>query len=301
MRTLQACPGCGGTRLRAYSFTPESERTNDIHFAQTHCRSCDLVFSNPVAEPDELESYYRSAYYQEEGPFYTRDHPGMREIMAAWERDEAAGLRQSVLPYVTGGRLFEIGAGYGRLLAGARKLGFAVAGVEASEHASRFAREVMGLDEVREGMFDPQAWPAGSFDVVYAFHVIEHVLDLHAFVDGIDHLLRPGGLVVLGTENHHNAWVPLRRVRSWLKGRRLPEFQTSNHHTFYFSDRSLVALMQRHRFSVLRSLVYTHSLAVKLPNYRFRSWRSTLAFYAMHYADEGTGRGNRLLVWARKK
>ncbi len=59
-----------------------------------------------------------------------------------------------MLPYVSGGRFFEIGAAYGAMLAGARELGFAVAGVEPSAAAARVAREVLGLD-VRQGMFDP--------------------------------------------------------------------------------------------------------------------------------------------------
>jgi 2-polyprenyl-3-methyl-5-hydroxy-6-metoxy-1,4-benzoquinol methylase len=286
--------------LRAYSFTPEAERRGDIHFAQRRCRGCDLVFSDPVAEPDELERYYRTQYYEESGREYSAAQPNLAELIGAWERDEAAGLRESVLPYVPGGSFLEIGAGYGRLLAGARALGFSVAGVEPSERAARFAREVMRLDGVRQGVFDAREWPPAAFDVIYSHHVIEHVADLQAFVDGMHRLLKPHGLVVIGTENHHNAWVLTRRVRSWLKGRRLPEFQTSNHHTFYFSDRSLAAVLERHGFDVIKRRVYTHSLAEKLPHYRFRSWRSKAAFFALHYGDVWTGRGGRLLMWARK-
>jgi hypothetical protein len=80
--------------------------------------------------------------------------------------------------------------------------------------------------------------------------VIEHVADLHAFASGMFRILKPGGLAVVGTENHHNVWVMTRGLRSWLKGRRLPEFQTADHHTFYFSDRSLTRLLERHGFVV---------------------------------------------------
>jgi SAM-dependent methyltransferase len=205
-----------------------------------------------------------------------------------------------VLPYVTGGAFFEIGAGYGALLEGARQLGFRVAGVEPSEEAASFAQNVLGLDGMKCGTFRPAEWPAASFDVIYSYQVIEHMPDLHEFVGGIAQMLKPGGLTVIGTENHHNAWVMVRRLRSWLKGRRLPEFQTASHHTVYFSDRSLCRLVERHGLSVERCLVYTHALAEKLPGYRFRHWWSKLAFYLIHYADEWTGRGGRLLVWCRK-
>jgi 2-polyprenyl-3-methyl-5-hydroxy-6-metoxy-1,4-benzoquinol methylase len=270
-----------------------------MHFAQSRCRVCDLVFSNPVAEPGELQRFYESSYYETHERVYDPARPDLEELVRARGLSEADGLRRSVLPYVASGTFFEIGAGFGGLLDGARRLGFTVAGIEPSDRAARFGREVLGLEGLRHGVFDSSEWPAASCDVIYSFQVIEHVSDLHEFVGGIRKMLKPGGLAVIGTENHHNAWVVVRRVRSWLKGRRLPEFQTASHHTFYFSDRSLRWLVEMHGLRVVRCLVYTASLAEKRPHYHFRAWYSKLAFYALHYADAWTGRGNRLLVWCR--
>lgn len=300
MNPVTACPACCSRSLRPFSLTVESERNGELHFAQTRCRACDLVFSNPVADEAELERFYRSCYYEDHEQVYSARRPDLEAIVRERAEGEARGLRRSVLPYVQSGTFFEIGCGHGGLLAGARLLGFKVAGVEPSEAAARFAREVMGLDEVRQGVFDARDWPAGFCDVVYSFQVIEHVTAIHRFIDGMFRILKPGGLAVIGTENHHNAWVAVRRIRSWLRGRRLPEFQTAAHHTFYFSDRSLCALLTRHDFAVVRCLVYTPSIAEKLPHYRFRTPLSRLAFYGLHYADAWTGRGGRVLVWCRK-
>jgi 2-polyprenyl-3-methyl-5-hydroxy-6-metoxy-1,4-benzoquinol methylase len=300
MKSLDHCPSCGGTSLRPFAWTVESERNGDMHYGQTRCRDCDLVFSNPVAEAEELDRFYRTEYYEEHERVYKAHDPNIERLVRDRARHEADGLKGAVLPYVQGGVFFEIGAGYGALLEGARRLGFRVAGVEPSEHAASFARTILGLDCVKCGPFRASEWPAASVDVVYSFQVIEHVPDLHEFVGGIARMLKPGGVTVIGTENHHNAWVMARRARSWLKGRRLPEFQTANHHTVYFSDRSLRRLVERHGLRVERCLVYTPSLAEKLPGYRFRAWYSKLAFYLLHYADEWTGRGGRLLVWGRK-
>jgi 2-polyprenyl-3-methyl-5-hydroxy-6-metoxy-1,4-benzoquinol methylase len=300
MKAVVECPGCGGTSFRPFSFTIEAERGHDMHFAQTRCLDCDLVFSDPVADRDELERFYQSTYYEHLEPEYNPARPDLEEIVRARARGEAEGLRGSVLPYVTSGTFFEIGAGFGPLLDGARQLGFEVAGIEPSDQAARFGREVMGLDGLRHGLFDPSEWPASFCDVIYSYMVIEHVSDLHEFAGGMYKMLKPGGLAIVGTENHHNVWVMVRRVRSWLKGRRLPEFQTASHHTFYFSDKSLCRLLERHGLQIVRCLVYTHSLAEKRPRYHFRTWYSKLAFYAMHYADVWTGRGGRLLVWCRK-
>jgi 2-polyprenyl-3-methyl-5-hydroxy-6-metoxy-1,4-benzoquinol methylase len=300
MKAVDRCPACDGRVFQPFSFTVESERNGAMHFAQTRCRDCDLVFANPVAEPDELERFYRAEYYEEHEQVYNANKPDLEQIIRDRALGEAEGLRRSVLPYVPDGRFFEIGAGHGALLAGARQLGFSVAGIEPSVHAASFAQDVLGLTEVRCGVFNAADWPAATCDVIYSFQVIEHVSNLHEFVGGIARMLKPGGLTIIGTENHHNAWVRVRRARSWLKGRSLPEFQTASHHTFYFSDRSLCRLVERHGLRVEKCLVYTPSLALKLPHYHFRHWYSKLGFYLLHYADEWTGRGGRLLVWCRK-
>ncbi len=136
--------------------------------------------------------------------------------------------------------------------------------------------------------------------MVYSHHVIEHVRDLRPFVRGIRRLLKPGGLTVIGTEHRHNAWVTTRRVRSWLHGRLLPEFQTASEHTLYFCHHSLAAVLRLEGFEIVCTLVYTHSLAEKLRHARFRTPLSRVAFYSLHYPDVRTGRGNRLLIWARR-
>jgi 2-polyprenyl-3-methyl-5-hydroxy-6-metoxy-1,4-benzoquinol methylase len=300
MMMLTACPVCDSTALKPFSFTVEAERNGAMHFAQSRCRGCDLVFSNPMADDAELERYYRASYYEDHETVYNVNRPDIERLIQERAIGEARGLKSSVLPFVQSGLFFEIGAGYGALLAGARKLGFEVAGVEPSERAARLGREVMGLENLHAGMFDADDWPASSCDVIYSFQVIEHVTDLHAFAGGTFRMLKPGGLMVVGTENHHNVWVNVRRVRSWLKGRRLPEFQTADHHTYYFSGRSLSALLARHGFTIVKCHVYTPPLAEKLASARFRSPLSKLAFYAMHYADAWTGRGGRVLVWCRK-
>jgi SAM-dependent methyltransferase len=300
MTTLTSCPSCGSTTLRPYSLTPAEERNGDMHYSQTRCRTCDLVFTNPVCDTGELERFYRGEYYEEHEAQYNAHDPRLEQLVRERAASEARGLAESVLPFVAAGRFFEIGAGYGALLAGARSLGFSVAGVEPSARAAAFGRQVLGLDGLRHGMFEPAEWPESAFDVIYSFQVIEHVPDLNAFAGGVARLLRPGGLAVIGTENHHNVWTVIRRVRSWTRRRWLPEFQTATHHTFYFCDHSLRALVERHGLTVQRSLVYTPPLAHKLAHSHFRHWYSRVACYLMHFADAWTGRGGRVLVWCRK-
>ncbi len=75
-----------------------------------------------------------------------------------------------------------------------------VAGIEVGEGPRERAR-ARGYD-VREGDLE-QHWPFDddSFDVVHANQVIEHVRRLDHFLEESVRVLRPGGLLVLCTEN----------------------------------------------------------------------------------------------------
>lgn len=301
MQTLTACPACGSQSLLSYACTVPAQRANTMHFAQSRCRNCDVVFSNPVVEQFELERFYGDQYYEHKEHRYNANSPDLEKLVLQRAGQEVEGLKSIVVPYVSSGRFFEIGAGHGSLLYAARRLGFEVAGVEPSASAVKFGQECLGLSELRKGVFKPSDWRAESFDVVYAYHVIEHVLDLQTFVAGIHRVLKPGGIAVIGTENHHNTWVQYRTIRSWLKGRLLPEFQTADHHTFYFCNHSLGRLLQQHGLEIKKCLVYTHSLEEKLRNAHFRSILTKGFFYLLHYGDAWTGRGNRLLLWCSKR
>ena len=69
-----------------------------------------------------------------------------------------------------------------------------------------------------------------SFDIVFFNHVIEHIPDDMAALRTVQRILRPGGIVVLGTPNEGAWW--------WqLAYRRAPEVRaTTDHVHFYTSD-----------------------------------------------------------------
>lgn len=300
MRQLDACPACGSHGIRAYSLVPVAERSGNVHYAQSFCRECDLVFSNPVAEPSDLERYYRDEYYQNVETVYCAASPDLKDRVLARVVEAEQGLREMVLPYRSGGVFFEIGSGWGPILVAARRLGFEVAGVEPSEPAVEFARRELGLEGVKCALFDPKDWPAEWADVVYSHHTIEHVLDIDGFVAGIFRILKPGGIAVIGTENHRCFFWDSRRLMWRLKGSLMREFVTSHDHTYVFSRKSLCRLMQPAGLEVFKTWIYTKSLAEKHGNSRFRSIFTKGWAYGLHYLDVFFRRGGRIYIWCRK-
>ena len=97
----------------------------------------------------------------------------------------------------------DVGCGAGLLCEPLARLGAEVTGVDAAPEnvaAAAVHAEGAGLD-IRYMAGELGTFDIGSFDLVTAMEVIEHVADKRAFVSELASRLAPGGLLVLSTPN----------------------------------------------------------------------------------------------------
>jgi 2-polyprenyl-3-methyl-5-hydroxy-6-metoxy-1,4-benzoquinol methylase len=158
------------------------------------CLDCAFLFSGRTMAPDVLERYYGETFGSE------RHLQGQR-VNA---RVNLMVLRR-LLDLRTISSLLDVGTGYGLLLPALRdRYGIDVHGVELSERESARARDRLGLD-VRTRPLAKAGFEPDSFDAVISLEVIEHVLQPVAFVRELATYVRPGGIVVVGTDNFESA------------------------------------------------------------------------------------------------
>ncbi len=98
--------------------------------------------------------------------------------------------------------LLDIGCGGGLVCEPMARLGANVTGIDAAEKNI----EVAKLHAKQSGLeIDYRCTTAetlsGTFDVVLALEVVEHVANVEAFVDGTCKLVKPGGLLIYSTLN----------------------------------------------------------------------------------------------------
>lgn len=98
------------------------------------------------------------------------------------------------------GRVLDVGSALGTFLKIAERRGWKPVGVEISRFAAEFSRERRGLTVFNGDLEQFQA-PAGSFDVVTFWDSIEHVTHPAENLRTAVRLLRPGGVVLLSTDN----------------------------------------------------------------------------------------------------
>jgi 2-polyprenyl-3-methyl-5-hydroxy-6-metoxy-1,4-benzoquinol methylase len=261
MIRVTSCPVCGATDLVPFAASPLLQ--DQLHFAQVRCSECDLLIAQPQATADEMERYYRHHYYQER---WSDDEGLWQENSRAHERYTLPTLRR-----LFGGamdrprRVLEIGCGYGAMLSALAAAGHRTTGMEPSQKAAAFCRR-NGLAIVI-GRFPDVPFPAGSFDIVVARHVIEHLSDPKGFVNALVQLAEPGGFIVIETDNAWIAQYAWDRLRHQVRGC-IPPFRSSTDHTFVFRPAHLVRLMREAGCAFVRTASFTEK-----PDHESVHWR----------------------------
>jgi len=206
----------------------EYDNTTDEEFSFVRCGSCGLVRLNPRPDVSELGRIYPPEYYAYN---LVSDDPD-RELgftdklkMRMYQRRLVAQVERVRKPGKL--RILDVGCADGRLLdwfkgssVGGR---LETHGIEMDEAAAATARSrghrvVTGRFEVDEEL------EAGSFDLIVALHVIEHVDDPEAFARRAAELLAPGGVFAVATPNWNSA--DARRFRGRWGGNHFPRHWT---------------------------------------------------------------------------
>jgi SAM-dependent methyltransferase len=134
--------------------------------------------------------------------------------------------------WTTGREVLDLGCGAGYGTAYLADTARRVVGADVDSTAIAYARDRYARPNVDFEVVDASAlpFPAGSFDTVAAFEMIEHVEEAGAVVAEVARVLRPGGTFVLSTprvdETTHTPENPYHRVefseadfRQLLEGR----------------------------------------------------------------------------------
>lgn len=224
---VDVCQVCGSRH---------SERKfEDPPFDVRRCTNCGLVYVTPRMTAEDLErEVYSEVYWKSDKP---REHG-----YADYAKDEALYLKtfrrrlrfvQSHCPEP--GRVLDVGCAAGYFLRVMRDAGWEVRGVELSPIAAE-ARRSLGDDAVFNGYLDAipaerEDFAKHSFDLITMWDVIEHVPDPQELLRQVRQLLKPGGTLILETQNVDSAFAN-------LLGRRWHHYKHREH--LYHFNRSTV-------------------------------------------------------------
>ncbi|MCW2990131.1 MAG: SAM-dependent methyltransferase [Solirubrobacterales bacterium] len=192
-----ACPVCEEPRARFLGYRGgwAHHAGAGVAVAVVRCVSCGTIYPNPAPKPvdhshyDDAEDYFGSGGGD--------DGEAIASFGENLQRAEAILGRR--------GALLDVGCGLGLALVAAERRGWEAVGVEPSITFADEGRRRFGVD-IRDGFFEPDSFPASSFDVVVLSGVLEHVFDPVGLLRQAGAVLRPGGLVYIDVPNE-SGWM----------------------------------------------------------------------------------------------
>ena len=241
-READGCPICGAGGTATLYRLPAG--------ALVRCAGCAIVRRAELVEGEAAERLYDDDSYLE-APYFDvlkLGAPRDREPYLVYGR---------VLARLAGpgppGRLLDVGCSYGAFLELAREAGWDARGVELSSKGCEYARDHRGLD-VFHGTLEQAAFPAGSFQAVTLWDVIEHLPRPLETVREAHRILAPGGTLMLFTINQRSL---ISRVGDLLHRATLGRWSRplvllyDIHHNFFFDPRTISDLVDRAGFGTV--------------------------------------------------
>lgn len=225
-------------------------------FPVARCGECGLLYQNPRVRIDDMARMYPADYPPHaRNPDVARaladgaavrtvlaDRLGYRHLAATatWRSRVAARLRRGRIeknfpPWVGEGRLLDVGCATGRFLQRMKAIGWRVSGIELDPDAAATAKTV--TPDVVIGDPSTVTLPARHFDLITAFHVIEHLPDPLGALRNMLGWLAPGGLMIVEVPNA-GGWGG-RLFRRYWSGLDYPR------HLVHFTPATMGAMVER--------------------------------------------------------
>lgn len=216
------------------------------------CR-CGIVYIDPSPKPDSINvtcDEHADEYY---------------ELPARVRLDWIAQIQPQ-------GRLLEVGCGWGHFIAGAKRRGYQIAGIEPDPARARHVREVLGID-VETASIEAASLPEIGFDIVYHIDLLSHFPDPARALRAMALQLRPGGRLCFEVGIFGGL------AAGWYKWVGRPGFPQ---HRWFYSEAALREILRRSdlriekikRFAILPSTIISsvgltllgHSFGQQSPN-----------------------------------
>lgn len=237
MKTFSTLPGEERRRFIPCPLcrSAEHEPKYSIEGAEyVNCRSCGLVFQNPMPLPEELRGRYSDEYFdyeiENESNFFSLMLRTLRDV--DFEEIEQSAPEPK--------RFIDVGCATGMLIGHIKERGWEEKGVEVCTPAAEYGRRKRNVDIVNTSLEEAE-FPGDFFSVVHFSHLIEHIPDPVRFIAEVFRITAPGGRCVVTTPN-------IGGFQSLLMG---PRWRSAiPDHVVLFSKRTLRRLLEEAGFEV---------------------------------------------------
>ena len=207
---------------------------------------------DPLPDAAELSRFYAEKYFDGR----TLQYPGR------YGPDDHAyfDIKHRILEHYLTGRterpaILDIGSGEGFTAAYFHKRGYDISAADFSRNGfeAQNPDTLQAIPFHQGDIVNDEVFPGRTFDVITCNHVIEHVIDLYAFLERLHAKLTPGGVLFVELPNEFNVLQEAWLERTGTQPGDAP-WVVPPEHLRYFSPQSLAAAMGSRGFETVRLL-----------------------------------------------
>lgn len=231
------CPVCGSSEISPL-LTVKDHSVSKEEFIIWQCGHCSLRFTQDVPDETSIGAYYQSSNYIS----HSNTHKGLINQLYQQVRNYTLHQKASLIidNTVKQGTILDLGAGIGAFLNTMKKKGWEVNGIEPDEGARQQAKNLFHLPlSTTEVLYQ---LPENSFDAITLWHVLEHVHQLHLYVEQLKKLLKPKGKIFIAVPNYQSADSSV--YKTYWAAYDVPR------HLYHFTPKSIAVLMNRHGLKI---------------------------------------------------
>ncbi len=236
---LIPCANCGSKENKLLTRIKVRKKADfiDQYCKVVICANCGLVFLNPQYSEEDYFKFYESIYFKP-----TSDDILFKNIKADNEKNKE---RNEIVNFLLKNinfknkTMLDIGSGTGELLYFLKEKGVIGEGLEISDNAVNFSRNLGLL--IHKGSIEKNNINK-KYDIAIAIALIEHVLDPIYSLKKMRELLKDNGYLYINTPDYMGMNLRRKGIKTFFK------FV----HTYYYTEITLSSLMQKAGFKIIK-------------------------------------------------
>jgi len=238
MIKYKSCPICNAGCIRADLVAKDYTVSNE-HFHIWACDNCDLKYTDEVPDQKEIGKYYQSSNYIS----HSDTKVGFINKMYHKVRTHTLKTKRKMVEKMTNkshGEILDIGCGTGAFLNNMQQAGWLITGLEPDENAAKTANSLYNISaKAPEELF---SLPLNSFDAITMWHVLEHVHQLHEYIEQLKNLIKPDGVIFIAVPNYQS-------YDAEVYGAHWAAYDVPRH-LYHFSPKSMEKLVSLHGLKI---------------------------------------------------
>lgn len=289
---LENCPSCAHPKFNNYLICKDYSVSGES-FALVKCANCELVFTNPRPSKKELSKYYSSDQYIS----HTNKSNTLVNLIYKIIRHFTLWRKVKLIKkYSRTGTILDYGCGTGHFLQSCKSAGFATTGVEPDMNARNQAKQRTGTSVIENVEDIPKT---EKFDVITAWHVIEHVSDLRETLKHLRKHLTKDGCMIIAVPNVLS--LDAAHYKEYWAAYDVPR------HLYHFSPQAFKKLIKRAKLKLVDTrpmkfdAFYVSMLSEKYQHGRNNYWRAFLCGLKSNKSAVATGNYSSLIYILTKQ